>query len=928
MSEVKTKKKMSMVKKQDFYSFESIKKILEDKFVPKFKLEKDRKEWIMRNRVKFNQWLDVKFRSFYNDSTTDNKQSCTDIKRESVELFPHQKFVKDYIQFNSPYRGILLYHGLGVGKSCSSIAAAELLMNNMDVIIMLPASLKNNYINEIKKCGKEFYNINQYWYYVPNDKFEPSEFNELTELLNLKEEYLSKKKFKGLWIPHDNPENLESFKKFSELDVVQQKQIIEQIDAVIENNYEFINYNGLSIKKINQLKEKGNPFNNKCVVIDEVHNMISTMVNKRAIGTTLYKLLYTAENCKLIMLSGTPIINYPYEVAYIINLIVGPMKYNTIKLYNKVNHDLLYDKLSSIKNIDDLSINLNNNKIEFSLLPVHFEYVEKNKLLIQRKKLQEDIVDKIHKILDKNKIRYDKTITEKEAKCLPEDEDEFNSKFIDVINNEFINKLMFTKRILGTISHYSTYSPELYPEWNVKEIIIDMSDRQFEEYISSRITEIQKDKNIKKVQNKNSLFKDKGQVYRFYSRANCNFVFPKNIPRPYPKSNFIKKLKEIDNFNDSQSSKSAGAKDKELDTVSKNILAEKKKEYEKSVEKALDQINKTKYLSLENVKEYSPKFYKIVKKINNLNGTALVYSQFRKVEGLGLLGLTLNNNGYAQFKIKKENGEWVTDIEEEDWEKPKYMTFDGNTEETQILLKIFNSDIKNIPAKIKETLGHKNNIHGDLIKILMITQSGAEGISLKNVRQVHVIEPYWNYIRIDQVIGRAVRTCSHIDLPKEDRNVTVYIYNMKFSNEQVKKLDKQQVGIVDKFITTDQHIYELAKNKAKIINSLLDAVKSASIDCSLNNTDSNLRCFTFPRGSNQKELSYHFDIKNDLLDEQYLGILKKDEWKGKLLKTKKGNFIVKDDNSVYDYNIYNKNKTLVKLGTLKIINGKKTIIED
>jgi hypothetical protein len=58
-----------------------------------------------------------------------------------------------------------------------------------------------------------------------------------------------------------------------------------------------------------------------------------------------------------------------------------------------------------------------------------------------------------------------------------------------------------------------------------------------------------------------------------------------------------------------------------------------------------------------------------------------------------------------------------------------------------------------------------NNNSGEIIKIFMITSSGAEGISLKNVRYVHITEPYWHPVRTAQVIGRAIRICSHEDLP-------------------------------------------------------------------------------------------------------------------------------------------------------------------
>ena len=62
----------------------------------------------------------------------------------------------------------------------------------------------------------------------------------------------------------------------------------------------------------------------------------------------------------------------------------------------------------------------------------------------------------------------------------------------------------------------------------------------------------------------------------------------------------------------------------------------------------------------------------------------------------------------------------------------------------------------------------------------MITASGAEGISLMSTKYVHIVEPYWHPVRIDQVIGRARRICSHKNLPESDRTVDVFLYLMSF----------------------------------------------------------------------------------------------------------------------------------------------------
>jgi len=70
---------------------------------------------------------------------------------------------------------------------------------------------------------------------------------------------------------------------------------------------------------------------------------------------------------------------------------------------------------------------------------------------------------------------------------------------------------------------------------------------------------------------------------------------------------------------------------------------------------------------------------------------------------------------------------------------------------------------------------------GEVIKIFWITSSGSEGIDLKNTRYVHIMEPYWRPVRPEQVIGRARRFKSHIELPKEYQTVEVLnIHNSNF----------------------------------------------------------------------------------------------------------------------------------------------------
>ena len=190
-----------------------------------------------------------------------------------------------------------------------------------------------------------------------------------------------------------------------------------------------------------------------------------------------------------------------------------------------------------------------------------------------------------------------------------------------------------------------------------------------------------------------------------------------------------------------------------------------------------------------------------------------MYSTYVRMEGIEVIKLYLKFFGFSSYSPDKNK------------ENKCFTEFHGGIsfEERERNKKIFNK---------------KENLTGKLIKIILISPAGAEGISLMNVRQVHVLEPYWNEIRINQLIGRAIRQCSHGDLPMEERYVDVYRYISARKN-------KKQ--------TTDENIQDLADKKYKLINSFLDTLKEIAVDCELfkthNARDKEYRCFKFNQDS-------------------------------------------------------------------------------
>jgi superfamily II DNA or RNA helicase len=255
-------------------------------------------------------------------------------------------------------------------------------------------------------------------------------------------------------------------------------------------------------------------------------------------------------------------------------------------------------------------------------------------------------------------------------------------------------------------------------------------------------------------------------------------------------------------------------------------------------------------LTLYNFNKYSPKIVSMYNNIktNHKNQISLVYSTFL-------------DSGLLSFVKYLELNNYISYSDNSDSEKLHYAIFSGQqtSEEKENIIKICNSE---------------ENKHGELISILLISKSGAEGLDLKNVRSVHIMEPYWNYSLIEQIIARAVRYKSHELLPKEEQNVQTYIYLSDYNSDFLKKeKDKikenmqstKKIGKIE--LTTDINIFKNAIKNQELIQQFLKTIASTSIECNfLNNKLSNGKginydCFNCL--ANNKQL-YYPDIHKDI----------------------------------------------------------------
>jgi len=191
------------------------------------------------------------------------------------------------------------------------------------------------------------------------------------------------------------------------------------------------------------------------------------------------------------------------------------------------------------------------------------------------------------------------------------------------------------------------------------------------------------------------------------------------------------------------------------------------------------------------LEKFSPKFALIMKRIRRSKGPVFIYSNFKEYGGIMTFMKVLDANGFVNY-TKQGKG------------RKRYAIWSGDEKHE-------------VKEQIKTMFNKPENANGSQIKVLLGSPSIKEGVTLLRVRQVHILEPYWNQSRLDQVIGRAIRYCSHKDLDEEERYVRVWLY----------------IAVHPKEETIDEYIYSLSQTKNKIIKQFELGLKESAIDCKL-----------------------------------------------------------------------------------------------
>lgn len=536
------------------------------------------------------------------------------------------------------------------------------------------------------------------------------------------------------------------------------------------------------------------------IIIDEAHNITKSVARGNSeVFDALFRLVLTAENAKVMALTGTPMVNDAAELGYLISLVKGVrQRYDVqvraaelLKLKSMLDHPC----------VDYHRVDWEKHSVSMTLLPEKYARAGDHASYVARSALglgdNESVVSDITQRLKWSKV------SRHLATAFPLDARQFDDKYLDADTMLPKNENMFLQRIYGYVSFFSpTQTEAQYPRLKgFHTVECGLSLLQTTAYLVARSRELEIEKRNKHKQGDD----EKVSVYRSFTRRICNFVFPESIKRLH-KSDF-RSITESD--------------------------AAYKQHVARVMERLQTESRKHGWLQAR-LQEHSPKFEKLLTNITRKPkmGTCLIYSEFRNVpEGLLALRLVLNQNGYAPF----------------DWDLPgetrkRYLVYDPTDSDQLQMLHAFNNDFhlvhENLTRRLSAKLGKRlDNKDGGICELILISASGAEGLSLKNVRQVHILEPYWQRVRMQQVVGRARRAHSHAGLPVQDRDISVYMYVATFTGLQqsVPRMIFEKDNVNGELLTSDEHLLRIAMMKGRSTDAFQALLRRGAVDCGVVN---------------------------------------------------------------------------------------------
>jgi hypothetical protein len=722
------------------------------------------------NDPNFN--IKIAKRKEFNDTKYDG--TIHDIKKQAnimcnakFELMPHQLFVKNFMSFQTPYNSLLLFNALGSGKTCSAIGIAEEMRSYMKqigikqrIIVVASPNVQSNFRLQLFDERK--------LELIRNSNVDTGLWNIESCIGNALINEVNPTQLKGL--PRD--------------------KVISHIKRIINNYYLFMGYGQLANYISNSIKnDQGDLtgealrkmeirkikriFNNRLIIIDEVHNIRLADDNnseKKKTALLLMKVAKYAENMRLLLLSATPMFNSYKEIVWLTNLMNINDKRATIEMSDIFDKDGNFKETSKA---DDGSI------------------IEGGRELLQRK-----LTGYVSYVRGENPYSFPYRI-------YPSD----FAKDHTFLEKKYPTKQMNDSEIDAPLKYINIYTNKIgeYQSNGYKFIIECMKQRSYDTY--NKYGEIRE---MPSFENMESF----GYTLLQTPLEALNIVYPNTD---------MDKMKDIADVNAEQIIVNIVGKNglsKIMNSVEETQQYQKIRynfEYKPDVLKTYGPI-----FNREHLHKYSAKIANICDIISKSKGIVLIYSQYID-GGVVPLALALEEMGFSRYSSAQNTKNLFKSARAEAIDaitmKPKSMfSGDAFNPAKYVMITGDKAFSPNNAADIKYVTNN-DNINGEKVKVILISKAGAEGLDFKCIRQVHVLEPWYNMNRIEQIIGRGVRNLSHCRLPFEERNVEIYLHGTILDTEDE---------------AADLYVYRLAEKKALQIGKVTRMLKEISVDCILN----------------------------------------------------------------------------------------------
>ena len=801
------------------------------------------------------------------DNTKNVEEEAEILCNAQIELAPNQQFVRNFLSVETPYNSLLLYHGLGTGKTCSAISVAEEMRDymrqmgiNQQIIVIASPNVQENFRlqlfdeRELREIEPGVWNIRA----CTGNKF-IKEINPMNMKGLTRDKII--KQIRRLISSHYLFFGYNEFANYarthaSSIGISQDEAVIQEVrrkagasslssgaggaaaseaskkgrksaaDIAKAADLETLAIETLSVTKLRKL------FANTLIIIDEVHNIRITDDNRdKRVAKILFQIVQKVNNVRLLLLSGTPMYNSYKEIVWLINLMNLNDRRATIDIADvfdergnfrldaegrEIGMDLLVRKATGY-----VSFVRGENPYTFPYRIFPREHSPEHSLLVRTSGGGGGAGAPAGS-------GYPRT--------------QLNGRHID-----------------QPIEHIDVYMTKVgdIQEAAYRFIINDMKAM----YIFKKSAMVRRKKAAvaladSKGKSKKGAAPGGGvaaavdeidemtvvEAAEFPSFENMDTIGYAAVQRPLEALNIVyphpSLIEYVNNPNDEFDIAACIGKEglrhimsyEETGNPPMRLNFEYRPEFTRSFKLPKGETTtktSSRIFAPENIGRYSAKIKNICDTVLRSDGIVLAYSQYID-GGVVPIALALEELGFTRYSAAGGNSSLFRSRPTQGIDaitmlpQRQHQAQFPNQPFRPARYSVITGDPTISPDNLYElkALTNDDNTHGENVKVVIISVAGSEGLDFKNIRQVHILEPWYNMNLLEQIIGRAIRNCSHKRLPYSHRNVELYLYGTQLTNPEIEAIDL--------------YLYRLSEFKAVKIGIVSRVLRTSAVDCLLN----------------------------------------------------------------------------------------------